>query len=74
MDLRGLEQPMKHVLVLFGGVSSEYEVSLRSARAVIDHIDPSRWLVSTVGITKDGRWFLFTGTSAQIEDGAYTVF
>ena len=59
---------MKQVLVLFGGVSSEYEVSLRSARAVIDHIDPSRWCVTTLGITKDGRWFLYTGKSENIEN------
>lgn len=62
---------MKHVLVLFGGVSSEHEVSLRSAQAVIDHIDRSRWTVSTVGITKDGKWFLYTGTTAQIADGSW---
>ena len=63
---------MKHVLVLFGGVSSEYEVSLRSAAAVIDHMDRDRWLVSTVGITKDGKWYLYTGGTAQIADGSWT--
>ncbi len=62
---------MKHVLVLFGGVSSEYEVSLRSAAAVIDHIDRERWSVSTVGITKDGRWFLYTGGTETIADGSW---
>ena len=62
---------MKQVLILFGGVSSEYEVSLRSARAVIDHVDPSRWTVSTMGITKDGKWFLYTGTVENIADGSW---
>lgn len=62
---------MKQVLILFGGVSSEYEVSLRSARAVIDHIDPSNWCVTQIGITKDGKWYLYTGTGEQIENGSW---
>ena len=62
---------MKQVLILFGGVSSEYAVSLRSARAVIDHIDTSRWSVTTVGITEDGRWYLYTGSSDRIENGSW---
>ena len=64
---------MKHVLVLFGGVSSEHEVSLRSAAAVIDHIDRARWTVSTVGITKDGKWILYTGGSDKIADGSWVL-
>lgn len=62
---------MKHVLVLFGGVSSEHEVSLRSAAAVIDHIDRERWTVSTLGITKDGKWLLYTGSTEKIADGSW---
>lgn len=62
---------MKQVLVLFGGVSSEHEVSLCSARSVIDNMDSSKWDIKTVGITKDGRWFLYTGESANIESGAW---
>ena len=62
---------MKRVLVLFGGVSSEYEVSLRSAKSVIDCIDRSLWEVLTVGITKGGQWFLYSGSSASIESGAW---
>lgn len=64
-------QHMKHVLILFGGVSSEHEVSLRSAAAVIDHIDRKRWDVSAVGITKDGNWFLYAGSTARIADGSW---
>ncbi|MBR5619336.1 MAG: D-alanine--D-alanine ligase [Clostridia bacterium] len=62
---------MKHVLILFGGVSSEHEVSLRSAAAVIDHVDRDRWSVSTVGITKDGKWYLYTGETVKIADGSW---
>ena len=42
--------------VIFGGRSGEHEVSLRSARAVIDAIDPLRYEVIPIAITKDGGW------------------
>ncbi len=42
--------------VLFGGMSSEHEVSLRSARSVIDAVDPERFEVVPVGIARDGTW------------------
>ena len=42
------------VCVLFGGVSPEHEVSLRSGESVLNHIDHSKYNVFPVGITKDG--------------------
>jgi len=44
--------------VLFGGKSSEHEVSLQSARNVIDAIDKTKYEVVPIGIDKTGRWFL----------------
>ena len=44
------------VAVLFGGRSGEHEISLRSAWAVIQALDPARYDVIPVAITKDGRW------------------
>lgn len=52
---------MKKVLVLFGGVSSEHEVSLVSARSVIQNIPRDRYEVLTLGITKQGEWLLYEG-------------
>jgi D-alanine-D-alanine ligase len=49
------------VLVLFGGRSSEHEISCLSARSVLSVIDRERYLVTTVGITRDGRWTLVDG-------------
>lgn len=49
------------VCVLFGGVSPEHEVSLRSAEAVLNNIDHKKYNVFPVGITKDGDWILFNG-------------
>lgn len=46
--------------VLFGGMSSEHEVSLRSARSVIDAVDPGRFEVVPVGIGRDGVWHTAT--------------
>ena len=44
--------------VLFGGSSSEHEVSLMSARSVLGALDPDRYEVVQIGITKEGRWLI----------------
>ncbi len=49
------------VCILFGGMSPEHEVSLRSAESVLNHIDSSKYHVFPVGITKDGTWILYGG-------------
>ena len=56
------------VLVLFGGRSAEHEVSCLSARSVLAALDRDRYLVTTVGITRDGRWTLVDGV-AETPDG-----
>ncbi|MEX1177695.1 MAG: D-alanine--D-alanine ligase family protein [Nitriliruptor sp.] len=52
---------MKRVLLLFGGRSSEHDVSCLSARSVLAAIDRDRYEVLAVGITRDGRWTLTEG-------------
>ena len=42
--------------VIFGGRSGEHEVSIRSARTVIEQIDHEKYSVVPVAIGKDGRW------------------
>jgi len=42
--------------VLFGGQSCEHEVSLRSAQAVMDAMDPTKYDIVPIGITKQGHW------------------
>ena len=44
------------VAVLFGGQSAEHDVSLRSAQTVIGALDPDRYEVIPVGVTREGRW------------------
>jgi D-alanine-D-alanine ligase len=46
------------VLVLFGGRSAEHEISLLSARFVVEALDPARFEPLLVGIDKQGRWQL----------------
>jgi D-alanine-D-alanine ligase len=42
--------------VLFGGRSGEHEVSLLSAASVLKAMDPAKYEVIPIGITKEGRW------------------
>jgi D-alanine-D-alanine ligase len=42
--------------VIFGGRSGEHEISLLSARSVIGALDPAKYGVVQIAITKDGRW------------------
>lgn len=49
------------LLVFFGGCSSEYAVSLQSACAVLQTLDPARYAPVPVGITRDGAWLYYTG-------------
>ena len=50
------QQGKLRIGVIFGGRSSEHEVSLVSAKAVIDALDPARYDVVPIGITREGRW------------------
>ncbi len=50
-----------NVCVLFGGISPEHEVSLRSAESVLNHMDAEKYNVFPVGITKEGKWILYGG-------------
>lgn len=46
----------KRVAVLFGGQSDEHDVSLRSAQTIIDALDPAKYEVIQIGITREGHW------------------
>lgn len=59
------------VAVIFGGCSSEYSVSLESASAVMKNLDPEKYEVLPVGITKDGEWFYYNGPVEYIENDTW---
>ncbi|MDQ0207480.1 D-alanine--D-alanine ligase family protein [Alkalicoccobacillus murimartini] len=59
------------VAVLFGGVSTEHEVSLQSAAAIIESIPTAKYNVIKIGITKNGSWYKFDGISKQIKNKSW---
>lgn len=52
---------MKTVLVIFGGASSEHDVSTVSASSVLNNIPRDKYDVIMLGITKDGKWYKYDG-------------
>lgn len=61
----------KNVAVLFGGCSSEHEVSLMSASYILRQLDEEKYNVIALGITKDGRWLLYPGSVDALPDGSW---
>ena len=61
----------KKVAVLFGGQSTEHEVSRVSASSVLRNIDVAKYDVYPIGITKEGKWFEYTGSIDKIESGEW---
>ena len=57
--------------LLFGGLSSEHEVSRVSAGTFADNMDPEKYELIKIGITKEGRWLYTEATSAQMADGSW---
>ena len=55
------------VAVLMGGRSSEHEVSVASARSVVESLDPARYETVTVEIGRDGHWEIGPATRAALE-------
>lgn len=56
----------RNVCILFGGISPEHEVSLRSAESVLNNLDTEKYNILPIGITKDGKWILFGGNDYSL--------
>ena len=56
------------VLVIFGGVSSEHDVSLVSASSVISQIPENKYDVRMMGITKTGNNYLYNGSAKNLPE------
>ncbi len=61
----------KSLLILFGGMSSEHEVSCISAASMIEHINSEKYHIRTIGITKEGNWLLTDSPAVHIRDGSW---
>ena len=60
-----------NIAVLFGGNSSEHEVSRMSAATIIDGLSKDKYNIFMLGITKLGEWFLYNGDTESIVDGSW---
>jgi len=56
----------KRVLIIFGGCSMEYGISLQSAYSVITNMNTEKYDTLLIGITKDGSWFRYYGDISKI--------
>lgn len=58
--------------VLFGGVSSEHEISCLSAASILRNLDKDKYDIYAVGITREGKWYYCpTCDPDRIENGAW---
>ena len=64
---------MKRVLVIFGSMSSEHEVSCMSAANVIENINKEKYIVSMVGIDKQGNWYKYNGSLENIKNNNWML-
>lgn len=73
MNTKGLNERMskKNVAVIFGGKSSEHEVSRASVTMVLNNIDREKYNVYMLGITKEGKWYLYEGDVSLIAGGEW---
>jgi D-alanine-D-alanine ligase len=55
--------------IVFGGRSGEHEVSLRSARSILDALDPGKYEALPIGITKQGQWLASGDAMAALTAG-----
>ena len=61
----------KKIAVIFGGKSSEHDISRISASYVISQISKEKYDIFTIGITKEGKWLLYSGDIDSIKDGSW---
>jgi len=58
-----------HVIVVFGGESAEHDVSCVTAAHVLRALDPQKYDVTTIGISREGQWMLADGAMAALSRG-----
>ncbi len=57
-------RPKKHVVVLMGGVSAEYDISMKSGEQIVRHLDENEYKVTPIEITRSGEW-VFPGPERE---------
>ncbi len=59
----------KKLCVIFGGESPEHDISQKSVTSVLNNLDKAKYEIYTLGITRKGEWYLYTGDWSKIENG-----
>ena len=54
------------IAVIFGGCSTEYDISLKSAYSVVTHMNAEKYQPIMLGITRTGEWYLYNGPTENI--------
>ncbi len=64
----------KRIMVVFGGASSEHEVSRKSAFSILTNLNKEKYDILTVGITKSGHWLLTDASYEDIKSGMWESY
>ena len=56
-----------NVVVLFGGQSSEHEISCLSAKTIMEAMDSKKYNLYPVYVAKDGQWSLYNGDVSKLD-------
>lgn len=64
---------MESVLILFGGVSSEHDVSVVSAASVISRLNREKYRLYLMGITKEGEWYLYEDSTDLLPEDKWVL-
>ncbi len=63
----------ENIAVLYGGMSGEHEVSIRSAASVEEHLDKNRYRTILIGIDSDGTWYLQKNRREKAGSGPLSI-
>lgn len=69
-----LKMSKKVIAVLFGGKSSEHDVSKVSASTIITNMNQEKYTILPIYITKDGRWMIYDGPVENINNGNWEKY
>ena len=58
--------------LIFGGENTEYDISLRSCACILRHVNREKYDLYKIGITREGKWYLYLGDEEKIESGEWT--
>ncbi len=57
--------------IIFGGKSTEYEVSCRSAYSVLENASKEKYDIVKIGVSRDGKWHVYRGPDEKIKDRSW---